>query len=160
MIKDRLAGGIGTWFGLGLAPKAPGTFGSLGALPFVWIFLNYGCVGGLVAFIAVTFFVGERAVRRLTEGMAEKDPGKIVVDEVCGQSIALLPLAWFGFENVWWGYLAGVVLFRFFDVKKLWLVARFDRRKDARGVMLDDVFAGIFAALVLSVILGLSGLLV
>jgi phosphatidylglycerophosphatase A len=82
------------------------------------------------------------------------DPGWIVIDEVVGQWFALLPVA-FGaartgasFFDLWPGVLTAFVFFRLFDIWKPWLVGRADARDDATGVMLDDVWAGFFAALV------------
>jgi phosphatidylglycerophosphatase A len=97
----------------------------------------------------------------MTDGSDDHDPSEIVVDELVGQWIALLPLsyaAWSMEINVlvmWPGWIAAFVLFRLFDIWKPWLVGWADRRGDALGVMLDDVIAGVFAAIGVLVLAGL-----
>lgn len=143
---------IATVFYVGHMRPAPGTWGSLAALPFAWaIHVLFGPFGLTVATIAV-FLLGWEATRRETDGKDDHDPSEIVVDEVVGQWIALLPVS-FGavaagaqFHQLWPGILCAFILFRLFDITKPWLVGWADRRGDALGVMLDDVIAGVFAA--------------
>ncbi|MBE1236733.1 phosphatidylglycerophosphatase A [Phaeovibrio sulfidiphilus] len=130
-----------TWFGAGASPVAPGTAGSLAALPcaalVVWL---AGPVGLLIAAVVVTV-VGIFAASAHVRHTGEDDPGRIVIDEVAGQWITLLaaplnPVA----------YLTGFVLFRFFDILKPWPVRAIDRAlKGGAGIMLDDVAAGLYA---------------
>lgn len=147
-----LSAATATWFGLGLMPKASGTFGSLGALPLVWllVYAGYG-VGALFIAAAMLFFAGVWATHQIISGQKDKDPSKVVIDEVVGQILSFA-LVWPELDTVagWKFYLAGFVLFRFFDICKMGPVKFFDRRvHNAWGVMLDDVFAGIIAALCL-----------
>ena len=92
------------------------------------------------------------AIAREFEESRMHDPGWIVIDEVVGQWIALLPVAvgatmsGVSPARLWPGILAAFVLFRLFDIWKPWLVGHADRREDAFGVMLDDLWAGAFAA--------------
>jgi phosphatidylglycerophosphatase A len=87
----------------------------------------------------------------MTAGSDDHDPSEIVIDEVAGQWIALLPLsyaAWSMGLNIlvmWPGWIAAFALFRLFDIWKPFLVGWADRRGDPLGVMLDDVIAGVFA---------------
>jgi len=89
----------------------------------------------------------------MTAGSDDHDPSEIVVDELVGQWIALLPLSYAAWSMdisilaMWPGWIAAFVLFRFFDITKLGPIGWADRRGDPLGVMLDDVIAGIFAAL-------------
>lgn len=144
---------ITTVFGIGLLRPAPGTWGSLAALPLFWgIAWASGPWGALLA-IVLLFALGTWATAEATRGQTEKDPSEIVVDEVVGQWIALLPVA-FGAAQVnaalsalWPGWIAAFVLFRLFDIWKPGPVARADARGDALGVMLDDVIAGLLAGL-------------
>ena len=79
-------------------------------------------------------------------GSGQADPGAIVIDEVAGQWIALLPVA----TTVWWQWALGFALFRFFDIFKPWPVGWADRRvKGGFGVMIDDVIAGAYAGVIL-----------
>ncbi|HKW53882.1 MAG TPA: phosphatidylglycerophosphatase A [Stellaceae bacterium] len=147
------AGIIATWFGAGLLPWAPGTWGSLAALPFAWVIAwLFGAVGLLAAAIAL-FFIGWWAAARMTRATGIKDSGTIVVDEVAGQWLSLVaaPL-------VPGAYALAFVLFRLFDITKPWPARWADRALPGGfGVMADDVFAGIYAALALRALLLIGG---
>jgi phosphatidylglycerophosphatase A len=92
-----------------------------------------------------------------------EDPSEVVIDEVAGQLLALsftvVPLWSHGVPDLlvaaWPGWVVPFLLFRLFDIWKPWLVGRADRRGDAAGVMLDDLWAGLFAGLAA---MGLAGL--
>ena len=135
---------IATWFGSGLLPKGPGTWGSLAALPFAWIIAIAGGPWLLAAAALLVFAVGLWASHRYAEALGEADPGSVVVDEVVGQWIALLPVALSPAH-----YAIAFIAFRFFDILKPWPVNLLDRRlKGALGIMADDVMAGFYAAAV------------
>ncbi|SFR13874.1 phosphatidylglycerophosphatase A family protein [Poseidonocella sedimentorum] len=144
---------IALWFGAGMMRPGPGTWGSLAALPFAWALHTLGGLPLFALAIVALYPLGLWAVRAETKGRADADPSEIVVDEVIGQWIALLPVsigAWaMGAEPLalWPGVISAVLCFRLFDIWKPGLVGRMDRRGDPEGVMLDDVAAGIFAAL-------------
>lgn len=147
-----LARMIGTVLGVGYIHPAPGTWGSLVALPWAWLIHVIGGVPLLLLAIAAGFAKGWWATAQMTKGSDDHDPSEIVVDEVVGQWIALVPLSYAASRmdldilNLWPGWIAAFVLFRLFDIWKPWIVGWADRRGDALGVMLDDVFAGLFAA--------------
>ncbi len=144
---------LATWFGVGLIPIAPGTWGSLGALPFAWAVSRAWGATGLGIAIAIVFFAGWWAAATVSKASGIKDPGFVVIDEVAGQWLVLLaaprdPLAW----------VLAFVLFRIFDIWKPWPVRRADRDiAGGLGVMLDDLLAAVYAALVLSVLLMIGG---
>lgn len=142
---------LATWFYSGLAPKAPGTMGSLAALPFAWIIIErFGALGLCLAIIAV-FFMGLWASKVYMVETGKTDPGEIVIDEVAGQWIACLPIAAMTSTiplTIGPMFLA-FVAFRVFDIYKPWPIKIFDQRHDAYGVMMDDVIAGFFAAIIL-----------
>ena len=142
-----------TFLGTGLLRPAPGTWGSLAALPVAWAIATLLGPWGLVVATALVFAMGWGATAVETRGMADHDPSEIVIDEVVGQWIALFPIV-FGaaragvdLRALWPGWVAAFLLFRLFDIWKPWLVGWADRRGDALGVMLDDVIAGVFAAI-------------
>ncbi|MEP2027869.1 MAG: phosphatidylglycerophosphatase A [Paracoccaceae bacterium] len=150
---NELAKLIGTVAGTGHIRPAPGTWGSLVALPLAWGLHQAGGVPLLLVASAVVFVIGWWATIEMTRGKEDHDPSEIVIDEVIGQWIALLPLS-FGATRMgvditvlWPGWIAAFVLFRLFDILKPGPVGWADRRNDALGVMLDDVIAGVFAAL-------------
>jgi len=144
---------LATWFGVGLIPIAPGTWGSLAALPFAWAILSLWGATGLAIAIAIVFFAGWWAAATVSKAGAIKDPGFVVIDEVAGQWLALLaaprdPLAW----------VLAFLLFRIFDIWKPWPVRWADQDiTGGLGVMLDDLLAAVYAALVLSVLLLIGG---
>ncbi len=142
-----------SFLGAGWLRPAPGTWGSLAALPAAFV-VNW--IGGPVLLAigaALLFFLGVHFTRIETAAGEDHDPSWIVIDEVVGQWIALMPVA-IGAAHVglspfrlWPGLIAAFLLFRLFDIWKPWLVGRADARGDAMGVMLDDVWAGVFAAI-------------
>lgn len=144
---------IGTACFVGYLRPAPGTWGSLAALPLAWALHQLGgfpllAVAGLTYFLAAWW-----ATAQMTAAGDDHDPSEIVADEVVGQWIALAPLSYAAWDRgldilvMWPGWVAAFVLFRLFDIWKPWLVGWADRRGDALGVMLDDVIAGVFAAI-------------
>ncbi|MEM9579704.1 MAG: phosphatidylglycerophosphatase A [Pseudomonadota bacterium] len=143
---------IGTVCYVGYLKPAPGTWGSLAALPLAYAIAQVGTPWLLLAAIPLLYAGGVWATAEMTKGSDNHDPSEIVVDEVVGQWIALLPVV-FGAQMMganllalWPGWIAAFVLFRLFDITKPGPIGAADRRGDATGVMLDDVIAGIFAA--------------
>lgn len=137
------AGCIATWFGVGLLPRAPGTWGSLAALPVGWAIAYLGGLPALIAATLVVSLAGCWAAERYIRAHGQDDPGDIVVDEVAGQWLTLLPAA----TDVGL-FAAGFVLFRIADIFKPWPASWADRRlKGGLGAMIDDLFAGVYAGL-------------
>ena len=136
---------LSTWFGAGLLPKAPGTWGSLAALPCAWVIVSWGGVSALAAATVIVSLVGWWAADIYVRHTGIADPSEVVIDEVAGQWLTLLvvppdPLL----------YVAGFALFRLFDIRKPWPVGWADRTiPGGLGVMVDDLFAGLYAALFL-----------
>ena len=154
---------IATFFYVGRLPWAPGTFGSLAALPLAYLLHRFvGFPGFAVATLAV-FVIGWWATYAETNGREDHDPSEIVIDEVAGQWIALWPLS-FGLWHAgidpsvfpYPGWIAGFVLFRLFDIRKPWPVSWADQKETALGVMLDDVLAGVMAAVCVAVLAAIS----
>ncbi|WP_299959133.1 phosphatidylglycerophosphatase A [uncultured Roseobacter sp.] len=158
---NRAATLIATMMGVGYIRPAPGTWGSLVALPWGWLLHVLGGFPFLLLGIFAGFAKGWWATAIVTKDSADHDPSEIVVDEVVGQWIALLPLsyaAWSMGMNIlvmWPGWIAAFLLFRLFDILKPGPVGWADRRGDALGVMLDDVIAGVFAAIGVLILAGL-----
>ena len=132
---------IASGFGLGRLPTAPGTWASLAALfPAAAIQYAGGPLALAIAAVVVAF-IGLWAIR--ASGETDNDPGWIVIDEVAGQWLALLPA---GLD--WRLYVAGFALFRLFDIAKPWPVGWADRTlPGATGIMVDDLLAGIYAVI-------------
>ena len=131
-------------FGSGLSPVAPGTAGSLMAIPF-FLLLMHLPLWGYLASVVFLFGLGVLVSNRTSERLGEDDYGGIVIDEMVGMWITLIacPLNW---QII----LAGFVLFRIFDVIKPQPIHWLDQHlKGGLGIMVDDVIAGVFALLCL-----------
>lgn len=140
-----------TFFYVGLLRPAPGTWGSAAAVIAAWgIFAWQGALG-LAVLTVMMFAVGYLVTDLETRGKEDHDPSEIVIDEVVGQWIALLPVAvgaghmGAGFWALWPGVLTAFVAFRAFDILKPGPVGWADRKAGPMGVMLDDVIAGLMA---------------
>ncbi len=130
---------LAAWGPCGFAPVAPGTAGTLGAIPLYLALSRLGAdayVAVLFAFCALAAVAADRAGRWW--GVADASP--IVIDEVAGYllTMALVPFSWPA-------VLAGFLLFRVFDVLKPWPASALDRMKNGLGVVLDDLAAGVWA---------------
>lgn len=139
---------LATFFGVGLAPLAPGTAASA-VVAALHVVVLHGLSGPLYAgLIVAVFFAGTAASSGYARELGRPDPGRIVIDEVCGQLIALafLPPAWLA---------AGLsfALFRVFDILKPWPIRRLERLPAGWGIMADDVAAGLAAALTARLVL-------
>jgi phosphatidylglycerophosphatase A len=133
-------------FGSGLAPRAPGTFGTLAALPLFWLLLQTGLgLPALLAVIAAGFALGIWACAVTGKDLGVSDHGGIVWDEIIAMWLVLA----FTPAN-WLGWLAAFGLFRFFDILKPWPIRFFDQRlKSGFGVMFDDLLAALYALLLI-----------
>jgi len=144
---------IATCFGAGYLRPAPGTWASLVALPAAWALHWVGGFALLALGTAAVFGLGWWAAATETREHPGSDPSEIVIDEVAGQWIALWPVSlWADAMNadilrLWPGWMVAFLGFRLFDILKPGPVGWADRRGDALGIMLDDVIAGLLAAL-------------
>lgn len=134
-------------FGSGLSPVAPGTVGTLVALPFVYALMHVpaalyvACI--VTAFLAGTYICGASARK-----LGVHDHSGIVWDEFVGIAVSM-----FALPPQWPWLLAGFLSFRFFDIVKPWPIREADHRlKGGLGIMLDDMIAGLFTAIVLHLI--------
>ena len=133
---------VATWFGCGLMRPGPGTWGTIGGLPFGIILLALGGKISLIIGVMLIFALGLWSSRKFESMTDTHDNSMIVIDEVAGIMIALLgstlsPLS----------IILAFVLFRFFDILKPWPISWLDRNVNgAMGVMLDDIVAGIVTA--------------
>lgn len=172
--KSTLEIFIATWFNTGFIPPIllkgmAGTYGSILALPLCWL-----CIASIkhAAYPISILLYGIPCMVILTMGLlsisqAERDLGpqmdwkgktktrdqnQIVIDEVFGMLISCIPLL-FVPEIFWWHYAVAFLLFRFFDIVKVWPTKIFDRMHNAFGVMMDDFVAGVYSALLLQALI-------
>ncbi len=138
---------LAAWGPCGFSPVAPGTVGTLGAVPLWWL-LSAAPRAALPAAILLLALLGAAAAERAGRYWGVTDASAIVIDEVVGYlvTVSLVPFSWTAAA-------AGFVLFRIFDVAKPWPASAFDRMKSAWGVMLDDVVAGLYGMAILAAVL-------
>jgi phosphatidylglycerophosphatase A len=148
-MADRIAVLIGTWFGCGYAPVAPGTAGSAAALGIaIGLVVFAGWKAWYFAVLAALMLAPSIWAAGVTARVCgKKDPGMVVVDEVIGQWVALAGAA----SLNWKSYLGAFTLFRLFDIWKPAPVRQLEALPGGTGIIADDVMAGIYAALVLLV---------
>ncbi len=144
--KGKIAGSIAalcaTVFGVGRLPFAPGTWGSLVALPLAYLAYGLGGVIPVLILIDLLFLLGWWASHRYAADLGVSDPGQIVIDEVAGQLIVLAVI-----PPTLIGYGIAFVAFRAFDILKPWPISWIDQRMHGGlGIMLDDIVAGLIAA--------------
>ena len=146
-MSNRLAKVLGTWFGCGLMPFAPGTFGSLGALAVAWPLVHFHAwPAWWFAPLAIVFLpVAIWSATITARAAGRKDPGLVVIDEVVGQWITLAGCA--HLTNLGWILAFG--LFRLFDIWKPWPVHKLESLPEGTGIVADDVMAGVYGAVVL-----------
>jgi len=168
--KDYLALVIATC-GVGYLPLAPGTWGSLVGIGvyvlvrgiamklffgsaagrnFNLLHVYYGVVAFELAVVVMITLVGIWAASRTEKLSGRKDPSKVVIDEVAGQFIALMPVP-FVLGAAWWSTILAFVLFRIFDIVKPYPARTFESLHGGLGIMADDVVAGVYAAVLVAV---------
>jgi phosphatidylglycerophosphatase A len=173
--KDYLALAIATW-GVGYLPLAPGTWGSLvgigvyalvrgGALTLFFGIakppvhdlghIYYGVLTIEVVAVCIITLVGTWAASHTEKLSGKKDPGKVVVDEVAGQFIALIPVPMM-VDTAWWSMILAFILFRFFDIVKPYPARKLESLEAGLGIMADDIVAGIYAAIGVAVAVSIS----
>jgi phosphatidylglycerophosphatase A len=149
-VKRGPAFWFATWFGCGLAPKAPGTFGSLGALIVAWpLAFHHGWQPLWFGALAIAIlYPAIQSATAVSVGTGRKDPQIVVVDEVVGQWLTLAgasrlnPMA----------FLYALILFRLFDICKPPPVRSLEKLPAGTGIVLDDAMAGVYGAVILYVL--------
>jgi len=136
---------VATLFGLGRLGFAPGTLGSLVALPIAWLIMRFG---GMYVLLGVTAVVAIAAIwvsDAYAKEIGDDDPKDCIIDEVAGQMLAcaLAPLSLLGFALAF-------VLFRLFDISKLWPISAVERIGGGAGIVGDDMLAGLIAGIVVA----------
>jgi phosphatidylglycerophosphatase A len=143
---------VATFFGTGRLKPGPGTWGSL-ATVILWaaassrVAVTARTWATIIATAVVTL-IGIPAATLVARAVASKDPQFVVIDEVAGQLVTLVavPLAWKTF-------LAGFILFRVFDMWKPFPIRRLERLPEGTGIVLDDLAAGVYALIVIHLLL-------
>lgn len=147
-----IAWALATWFGCGLSPRAPGTVGTLGAVPLYLLASRGGGLGVALGAVVVTC-AGVWASGVVAKDVGRKDPPLVVIDEVAGFLVTMVPAA-----PSWRSVVLGFVLFRALDITKPWPIRRLEALPGGWGIVMDDVAAGVVGTVVM-VCLGAVGLL-
>lgn len=142
-----------TLFGVGRVRFAPGTVASILALPIAWLVMSYFGQIALLSLSLLTSAVGMWACDVYAKDRGMHDPSECVIDELAGQLLAcsLAPLSLVGFAMAF-------VLFRLYDVSKLWPISEFERLPGGIGIVSDDLVAGLIAGLIVAVV-AIAGLI-
>ena len=152
MLRVELSEWLATCFKIGHLPIAPGTWGSLVAIIGWWLWLQYLDPLVFIVLIIAIFTIGVFATNTIIDHTGEKDPSRVIIDEVAGQWVGLLILPdgmlYFG---------GAFLLFRFLDILKPWPIRQMEQFPKGWGVMLDDILAGL---LTLGLIQVVSSLLI
>lgn len=134
-------------FGSGLAPKAPGTFGTVVAVPLYLLLMNLS-LWPYLAVVVLSFVLGVYLCGKTAEDLAVHDHPGIVWDEIVGFWIAMIAA-----PQGWLWIVLGFALFRLFDIWKPWPIKFFDQKVESGlGIMLDDVLAGIYALVIIQLL--------
>lgn len=159
---DWLAAFVATGFGVGMIPYAPGTFGSLVGVAIAYaVFVTHSraplmMLCGILLTCLVFTWLGFWASERAEKIMQRKDASQIVIDEIAGQLIAYVFVApfWPLGDKLWWALIAGFALFRLFDIFKPYPINQLQSLTGGVGVMMDDIVAGLYAAIGVALLLG------
>ncbi len=142
-MKNFLALIIGTFFGTGFIPPCPGTWGTIGGALFYFFFLRTLPSFYKILLFILVFILGVWASGILVQRFQKKDPDQVVIDEVLGIWITLF------FAHSFFSLLAGIILFRIFDIWKPLGIKKVERAHNGLGIMLDDVLAGFYSLILL-----------
>jgi phosphatidylglycerophosphatase A len=146
---------VGTFFGTGFGRPGPGTWASV-ATTLLWGALARYADASLLPLLAIATAIGVTAIgipaaTRVARALGNGDPSQVVIDEVAGQMIAFIAV-----PLNWRCLLAGLILFRVFDITKPFPIRRLERLPEGTGIMLDDVGAGLYALAVMQLLLHFS----
>ena len=138
MLRVELSEWLATCFKIGYLPIAPGTWGSMVAIIGWWLWLQYLDPLVFIVLIIAIFAIGVFTTNTIIAHTGEKDPSRVIIDEVAGQWLGLLILP----DGML--YIVGAfVLFRFLDIFKPWPIRQMEQFPKGWGVMLDDTLAGL-----------------
>jgi len=143
---------VATFFGAGRLRPGPGTWGSLAAALLWWLIASRVPVSArlplLCLLIVLSVAIGIPAATLEARGCRKKDPSHVVIDEVAGQLLTLL-----GAPVGWKALLAGFILFRGFDILKPPPIRLLERLPEGTGIVVDDLGAGVYALIVMQILL-------
>lgn len=147
---------LGTFFGAGLLPKAPGTWGSLASIPFIYLTALYFSFTGVIIFVIAACLLSLWSTSESLERYGD-DPSQFVLDEVAGQSIVFLFAVFQAdFSHDIWILIVGFLLFRLFDIFKPIGINQLEKLPGKYGILFDDLLAGLYALICMEVLFFLT----
>ena len=149
-LSGKVVLALSTWFGTGLLPVMPGTFGTLATVPLILLLDNLGPIYRLLS-LMIMIVVAIWASGRHQELLGQGDPREIVIDEVAGFLLTMLFL-----PRSWLAIGLGFIFFRLFDILKPCPIKQTEKIKGGFGVVIDDLIAGLYAYAVVRIILLIS----
>lgn len=152
-LMDRIFVTLGTGLGIGFAPVAPGTFGSLLGPPVVWGIQQSGLpLAGILVIALLSMAAGVPICAAASTALGKHDPGQVVYDEIAAFWLVFLPHLIEGRKIGWLAAIAGFIFFRIFDIAKPWPLKRLEKLPGGFGIMADDLAAGAYAGVCVLII--------
>lgn len=139
-----------TLFGIGYSPIAPGTIGSIFSIVFLYFLIKFVSYSFLVIIFLIIFFTSLKLIEKYSNLLKSHDSSTIVIDEFLGIFLIILFYDYLKFANDFIMFLLILILFRFFDILKIFPINWVDKNiKNSFGVVLDDLLAGVYSIIVL-----------
>ena len=139
-----------TLFGIGYSPIAPGTIGSIFSIVFLYFLIKFVSYSFLIIIFLIIFFTSLKFIEKYSILLKSHDSSTIVIDEFLGIFLIILFYDYLKFSNDFIMFLLILILFRFFDILKIFPINWVDKNiKNSFGVVLDDLLAGVYSIIVL-----------
>jgi len=139
-----------TLFGIGYSPFVPGTIGSIFSIVFFYFLIKFVSYSFLIIVFLIIFFTSLKCIEKYSNLLKSYDSSTIVIDEFLGIFLIILFYDYYKFANDFIMFLLILILFRFFDILKIFPINWVDKNiKNSFGVVLDDLLAGIYSIIVL-----------
>ena len=139
-----------TLFGIGYSPIAPGTIGSIFSIVFLYFLIKFVSYSFLLIIFLIIFFTSLKLIEKYSNLLKSHDSSTIVIDEFLGIFLIILFYDYLKFTNDFIMFLLILILFRFFDILKIFPINWVDKNiKNSFGVVLDDLLAGVYSIIVL-----------
>ena len=139
-----------TLFGIGYSPIAPGTIGSIFSIVFLYFLIKFVSYSFLVIIFLIILFTSLKFIEKYSNLLKSHDSSTIVIDEFLGIFLIILFYDYLKFTNDFIMFLLILILFRFFDILKIFPINWVDKNiKNSFGVVLDDLLAGVYSIIVL-----------
>ncbi len=139
-----------TLFGIGYSPIAPGTIGSIFSIVFLYFLIKFVSYSFLVIIFLIILFTSLKLIEKYSNLLKSHDSSTIVIDEFLGIFLIIIFYDYLKFANDFIMFLLILILFRFFDILKIFPINWVDKNiKNSFGVVLDDLLAGVYSIIVL-----------